>query len=79
MSESNHQRPLTAAEAERLADLLDNPPTPNGEFKQAASEHLKRQWSFEPIPLPGDISGIIGKWPGDESDEQVDKALEELS
>jgi hypothetical protein len=33
----------------------------------------------EPSPRPFGLQAIIGKWPGDETDEQIEQALRELS
>ena len=60
--------PLMPADAYKIAEII----------RQSYDQRISYAMQVKQTPTTG-LGGIIGKWPGDESDEEIQKALEELS
>ena len=69
------QRALALRLAERLADTSDV-------MTKLAEKKWVRNIGVRPIaggPFDKPMAAIMGQWPGDETDEQIQEALDELS
>jgi|GEM_PF-3043762 hypothetical protein len=68
----NHGGDAPSADPEREAQLLEE--------IQALRPEGVPQWVRDLRPEnPGGLASVVGKWPGDETDEEVAAALQELS
>jgi hypothetical protein len=68
-------------EAESLAEAISRITSRSPEKIAAARERILAM-TPEPRPLPADktiFDVVMGKWPGRETDEEIDTALEQLS
>jgi hypothetical protein len=68
-----------AIQEEEKPSLPDDPDLLFDEDQSGQVEVEKEDWLFEEAPDKGGVEAIFGKWPGDETDEQIEQAMKELS